>query len=84
VDALARIKELVRKGSIRFTLHARQRMDDRNATARDVKEAVLSATNSEHDVAKDNYRVTGGCDADGDPMTVVAAIEADVVIVTIF
>ena len=84
VDALARIKDLVSKGFIRYTFHARRRMDERNATARDVRTAILSSTKAEHNVEKDNYRLTGGCDTDGHPMTVVAAIEADCVVITIY
>jgi hypothetical protein len=42
------------------------------------------ATKADYQAAKDNYRVSGGCDLDGDPMTVIVAIEADAVIITIF
>lgn len=81
---LERIKELVARGHVKFTFHARIRMDERNASEADVCEAVLSANAADHNAAKDNYRVSGGCDRDGDPMTVIVAVEADVVVITIF
>lgn len=84
MDALARIKELVKRGDVRFTGHARVRMDERGATERDVCSALLSGTNAAHNVAKDNYVVSGGCDIDGDDLTVAVAIEADVVVITLF
>jgi hypothetical protein len=59
-------------------------MDERNASESDVRNAILSATNAKYDAAKDNYRLSGGADLDGDDMTVVVAIEADCIVVTIF
>lgn len=84
VDALARIKELVKRGDVRFTFHARQRMDERDATERDVCNALLGGTQAAHDISKDTYRVSGGCDIDGDDLTVVVAIEADAIVITLF
>ncbi|HEX5063214.1 MAG TPA: DUF4258 domain-containing protein [Kofleriaceae bacterium] len=81
---LARIKELVAKGHVRYTFHARMRMDERNASESDVCSALLSASAADYNAAKDNYRVSGGADQDGDPMTVVVSVEADVVVITIF
>lgn len=84
MDALARIKELVARGHVRFTFHARVRMDERNVSAGDVCNALATATKADHQMAKDNYRVSGGTDRDGEPLVVVVAIEADAVIITIF
>lgn len=84
VDALARIKELVARGSVRFTFHARIRMDERNASESDVCNAIQTADSAAYQAARDNYKVSGGCDHDGDPMVVIVAIEADAVVVTIY
>lgn len=83
-DALDRIKELAAKGFIRYTFHARQRMDERDATEEDVRQALRTATDATHQADRDNYRVSGGADLDGDSMSVVVVIEADVVVVTLF
>jgi hypothetical protein len=45
--------------------------------------ALLSATRAQHETGY-KYRVTGGVDRDGDELSVIVAIEADLLVVTIF
>jgi hypothetical protein len=59
-------------------------MSDRGATARDVRKALLSATDATYQAHRQNYRVSGGTDTDGDDLTVIVDLEADVIVVTIF
>jgi hypothetical protein len=83
-QALAEIQRLAGLGRIRYTLHATQRMSKRGATADDVQNALVSASRATHQPANDNWRVSGGVDLDGDDLTVVVDIQADVVVVTLF
>ena len=73
VLVLAEIKRLAELGRIVFTHHARLRMIDRGAT--------VSALPQRE---RDNWRVEGGVDLDGDDLTVIVDLEADVVVVTLF
>lgn len=59
-------------------------MDERNASESDVCNAIRTADAASYQAAKDNYKVSGGCDHDGDPMVVIVAIEADAVVITIY
>jgi hypothetical protein len=51
-------------------------MDERGATARDVQKALVTATDAEWQPDRQNYRVTGGVDLDGDSLSVAVDIEA--------
>jgi len=83
-QALSEIKRLVRIGRVLYTQHARIRMIERGARRRDVENALLDATTATRQSDRDNWRVEGGADLDGDELTVIVALEADVVIVTVF
>ncbi len=80
---LDEIKALVARGSVRFTLHSLTRMSDRGATVDDVTNALTTSTTA---TSQDNgnYRCKGGADLDGDDLTVIVALEADVVVITLF
>ena len=82
--ALAEIQRLARLGRIVITRHANQRMNDRGATEPDVRNALLTATAAIRQADRDNWRVEGGVDTDGDDLTLVCDIGVDVIVVTLF
>ena len=83
-EALATIRRMVRRGDVRLTQHAHDRMDERGVEPEDVCNALVTATGATPEPERDRWKVTGGTDLDGDGLTVVVAIEADVIIVTLF
>ncbi len=83
-DALAEIKRLVELERVLYTQHARERMVERGATARDVRCALRSAKLAKWQADRENWRVGGGVDLDGDELTVVVDLLADVIVVTLF
>jgi hypothetical protein len=82
--ALAEIQRLARLDRIIITRHANQRMNDRGATDPDVRKALLTATAATHQADRDNWRVEGGVDTDGDDLTLICDIGVDVIVVTLF
>lgn len=67
---------------LRIHTHAQRRMRQRGAFIGDIEHACLSA---ERAVGQANGRWRlDGQDLDGDELTVIAAIEANVVVVTLF
>jgi hypothetical protein len=80
---LDEIKALVARGSVRYTLHSFERMAERGATAADATTALSTSTSASLQ-ANGNYRCDGGADLDGDDLTVIVALEADVVVITVF
>lgn len=83
-DALSAIHRAARYGRIVPTAHARERMDERGAQARDVKKAILTATTA-LDQGDGSYRLEGGCDLDGDALVVVVReIQPGLLVITIF
>jgi len=82
--ALAEIQRLSRLDRIVITRHANQRMNDRGATEPDVRKALLTATAAMRQADRDNWRVEGGVDTDGDDLTLVCDIGVDVIVVTLF
>jgi hypothetical protein len=82
--ALAEIQRLSRLDRIVITRHANQRMNDRGTTEPDVRKALLTATAAIHQADRDNWRVEGGVDTDGDDLTLVCDIGVDVIVVTLF
>lgn len=82
--ALAEIKRLAGLGRIHYTGHALDRMDERGATRGDVRSALLSATSAAWQPDRSTWRVDGGADRDGDALTVIVNLEADVIVVTVF
>lgn len=83
-EALEAIRRMVRGGQVVFTRHAWIRMDERGASANDVCKALVTAKAAAHEPKLDRWKVAGGADLDGEPLVVVVAIEADVIIVTLF
>ena len=62
--------------------HAYERMQERGATQSDVAEAIRTATSAEPSADGPNrWRVRGGSDWDGDPLSVVIAIDGNMVTV---
>jgi hypothetical protein len=82
-EALADIRGYATANRIRLTGHASLRMQQRGADFRDVRSALMTATAC---TAQENgaWRVEGGVDRDGDDLTVVAALEQGVVVITVF
>jgi len=81
-EALADVRGYAAAGRYRLTRHARQRCEERGATFDDVGHALTNArTCSAGEPGR--WRV-GGPDLDADPLTLVVAIEAGVVVVTVF
>jgi hypothetical protein len=81
--ALREIKRLASLGRVRYTDHAWDRMHERGAEPADVTEALLSSSEAVYQRDRRNWKVVGGVDRDGDDLTVVVAIEADLVIITV-
>lgn len=82
--ALGEIQWLARLDRIVITSHARRRREERGATEADVRNALLTATAAFRQADRDNWRVEGGVDIDGDDLTLICDIEADVIVVTLF
>jgi hypothetical protein len=82
-EALADIRGYAAANRIRLTGHASLRMQQRGADFRDLRSALMTATACQ---AQENgaWRVEGGLDRDGDDLTVVAALEQGVVVITLF
>lgn len=64
--------------------NAQRRMDKRNARRPDVVSAILTATSATYQEGRDNWRLRGGHDRDGDAMTVIVAFVAGLLVVTMF
>lgn len=58
-------------------------MQQRGAELRDVRSALMTATTCTAQ-QRGAWRVEGGADRDGDELTVVAALEPGVVVITVF
>lgn len=82
-EALADIRGYAAAHRIRLTGHASLRMQQRGADFGDVRSALLTATTCAVQ-ANGAWRVEGGVDRDGDELTVIAALEAGVVVITVF
>lgn len=83
-NALAEIQRLARLGRIVITPHAGFRMKERGATDLDVRMALLTATAARYQADRGNWRVVGGADIEGEELTLICDIEADVIVVTLF
>ena len=59
-------------------------MVERGAKELDVRTALQTATSAIRQVGRDSWRVEGGVDVDGDDLTLICDIEADVIVVTLF
>lgn len=80
--ALADIRGYAAANRIRILRHAWQRMSERGAQYEDVRHALSGARKC---MAADQgrWKVTGD-DLDGDELTLVVAIEAGVIVVTVY
>ena len=81
---LDEVKNAARFGEIRFVDHAEERSFERNASPRDVRAAILSATLA---TLQDNgrIRIEGGLDRDGDALNVVAKlIHRGLLVITLY
>lgn len=81
--ALAEIQRLARLDRIVYTGHALLRMDGRGANPNDVRNALITATSARRQ-ERGTWRIEGGRDLDGDDLTAIVDIEADVIVVTLF
>ena len=54
------------------------------ASMQDVFHAAMTAVNVRYQADRRTWKATGGTDLDGEDLTLVIAIEADVIVVTIF
>lgn len=82
--ALAQIHLLARAGRVAFTRHAKTRMDERGARPEDVVNALQIATAAIWQSERRTWRVEGGRDLVGDPLTAVVDLRDDIVIITVF
>lgn len=69
-DLLARVQKAARYGEIRPSQHARHQMLERDASAENVRAALLSASIAKLQ-AGGTVRLEGGSDRDGDALIVV-------------
>ncbi len=83
-EALIAIQGYAGAGRVRFRPHARQRLRERGAEPLDVRRSLLTATSATWQTDRDNWRVEGGIDCLGDPLTVIVEIEDGVVVVTLY
>lgn len=84
-EALAEIKRLAGMAwRIVWTSHALIRMRQRGAQRADVVSALLSATSARWQADHGTWAVDGGVDRDGDSLDARVAIEADLIIVTVY
>ncbi len=83
-QALDAAKRLARGGQVWFRQHAYDRMAERNAVVADVIAAILTSTRAAYQSDRDNWKLTGGADLDGDDMVVIVDFVGDLVIVTIY
>lgn len=83
-ETLAEIQRLARRDRVVMTAHASQRMRERGATPRDIRRALLTATSAIYQDDRDNWRLDGGMDMDGDDLMLICDLEADVIVVTLF
>lgn len=67
-----------------LTFHAqRVRMPERNVRRADIVECGKTAKECLYDSKRDTYKVRGN-DLDGDELTVVAGIDGEVVVITVY
>ncbi len=59
-------------------------MPERGATYEDVKRALISAATATWQDDRGNWKVDGGVDLEGDELTAVVDVQADVIVITLF
>ena len=84
-EALAEVKRLAGGNQIRLSYHAEfERMPLRGAIYADIKAGLVSANSATWQADRANWKVDGGVDTDGDEITIIVAIDGDVLVVTLF
>lgn len=73
-EVLALTKQAVLDGRCYYTNHCRDRMQDRNASVRDIKRAIRTATSAE-ETENGTWRIYGGKDSDDVDLVPVIKIE---------
>ena len=81
-SALADIRGFAAANRIRILRHAWQRMGERGAQYEDVRHALAGARRCKA-ADQGRWKVSGD-DLDGDELTLVVAIEASVIVVTVY
>jgi hypothetical protein len=76
-DALALAKQLAVGGRVTWSKHGIDRGVQRNASALDVKNAILTATTAVYREENDAWKLEGGVDLDDEPLSVVLAFKND-------
>jgi hypothetical protein len=81
-EALALVQGAASVNQLEFYGHA---FASHNATRRDIRLAIKGATRTTYQPEKDRWRIEGGNDDDGQPLTVVVEFDADrVTVITAF
>jgi len=83
-EALTWIQGMFAANRYALTPHAQQRMRSRHIRFDDLRLAAASATRAVLQPANDRWRVEGGRDMDGDDLTLVVEVRADVLIITLY
>ena len=79
--ALEEARRVGRLGQFGLSRHAIERMEERNVTRRDIGHALTRATAATED--GERWRLAGGSDLEGDPLTVVLVFVGGGFIVTV-
>jgi hypothetical protein len=83
-DALAEAKLAAFQHRVRFSRHARERMQERRAGAHDILDVMSSATKAVRQPPRDKRKLIGGKDIDGDGLDLVVDwTDGDARIVTV-
>ncbi|HEY3545334.1 MAG TPA: DUF4258 domain-containing protein [Propionicimonas sp.] len=83
VEALEAVKGYAGANRIYIGDHARERMEERGATERDIREALMTASACGLQT-NGRWKVTGGRDLDGTELELVVVIEDGLVVMTLF
>lgn len=81
-EALQQIRDAGLRGLFRLTVHAQDRMAERGARWTDVRHGLANAGSCTRQV-NGNFK-TETHDLDGDDLTLIVALDGDVVVVTLF
>lgn len=73
----------IARGDFLMTIHAFQRQQERAISERDIKACGKTARDISWQSEQETWRLDGK-DSDGFPLTVIAALEDDLLIVTVF
>lgn len=82
-EALREASHAGRFNQFEISVHAHQRMQERNVTRRDICFALKTATVATAETAE-RWRFGGGHDEDGEPLGLVAVLAGRCLVVTVF